>query len=388
MLEYFENMYPWNLATNMILTANGQLSEFDDALRSVRSAAFRDGEEANAAFCRGWRSAAERVEGLAKADEARGNLRAAGGKYARAANYYFSAERQTPAGHPERMSLYRATLRAFAKSIELRREPCERVAIPFGDGTSLPSLFIPGQGQAQRKPCMVHFDGMDGIKEWLYSTGIAQELAARGVSTLIVDDPGVGEALRLQGLKRVVEVEGAASACVDWLEKQANVDPDRIGMMALSLGGFSAMRSVAFEPRFRCGVAWGAMYDFGAVARSIVADGKHRSVHNFLEHLRWVTGALSDEEAMALANRMTLNGILDRIACPILIVHGENDRQVPLEAAKRTYAEAVNSVGRELKVHSIAEGGSEHCSVDNLGVTIDYMAHWIARTLGAPEELA
>ena len=148
------------------------------------------------------------------------------------------------------------------------------------------------------------------------------------------------------------------------------------------------MRATAFEPRFRCGVAWGAMYDFGAVARGLVADGTHKSVHHLLPHLQWVTGIKDTTEILAQTDRMTLNGILDRIKCPILVAHGENDRQVPLDAAKRVIAEAVNSKGRELKVHTVSEGGSEHCSVDNISMTTDYIAHWIARTLNAQKELA
>ena len=388
MFEYFENMYPWNLATIMVLNSGGQIDEVHEALSSVRGSGFSDVNSANAAFVSAWRGAAEKVESLAQDDERNGNFRAAGGKYSRAANYYFAAERQAPARSPERMALYQRMLQAFAKYAELRREPCQRVEIPLGDEASVPALFVPGKGDASKKPCMIQFDGLDVLKEWIYFTGIAQELSERGVSTLIVDHPGVGEALRLRGLTRVVEIERAASACVDWLETQENVDADRIGMMALSLGGYYSMRSVAFEPRFRCGVAWGAMYDFGAACRSVVADGSHRSVHNFLEHLRWVTGTDSDDDAMAVAAQMTLNGLLDRIKCPILIVHGENDRQVPPQAAERTFSEAVNSVGKELKIHKIAEGGCEHCSVDNLGITVDYMAHWIARTLAAPRELA
>ncbi|WP_250475162.1 alpha/beta fold hydrolase [Caballeronia sp. GAFFF1] len=388
MFEYFDDVYSWNLATTMVLNSGGEISEVHDALSPVKRSLAEGSEQANEAFCQAWRSAAERVERLAEADVANGNLRAAGGKYARAAGYYFAAERQMSADDPDRTALYRIMLRSFSKYVELRREPCERVEIPYENGATLPALYVRGKGTAEKKPCMVHFDGLDVNKEWIYLTGLPQELAERGVSTLIVDHPGVGEALRMRELKGMVETERAASRCVDWLQTQPDVDPDRIGMMALSLGGYYAMRSVAFEPRFACGVAWGAMYDFGAVSRGLVADGTHKSVRNILHHLLWLTGTESQEEALAITSRMTLNGILDRIHCPILIVHGENDRQVPLDAAKRVVAEAVNSPNKELKVHTIAEGGSEHCSVDNVSITTDYMAHWIARTLGAPKELA
>ena len=388
MFEFFEGNYAWNLATTMVLNSGGEISEVNDALASVPSVAAGATDSANEAFCSAWRGAAERVERLAEADEAQGNRRAAGGKYARAAGYYFAAERQTALSDPGRGDLYRNMLNTFSKFIAMRREPCVRVDIPYENGTSLPALYVRGEGAEARKPCMVHFNGLDGNKEWLYLTGIATELAERGVSTLIVDNPGVGEALRLRGLPTIAETEKPASACFDWLAQREDVDGDRIGMMALSLGGYYAMRALAFEPRFRCGVAWGAFYDFGGGIRRLMADnGTHKSVHHILDHILWVTGTATTEEALAIADRMTLQGILDRIQCPILIVHGENDRQVHVDTAKRVYEEAINSKGKVLKVHSIAEGGSEHCSVDNISMTTDFMAHWIARTLHAPADL-
>jgi pimeloyl-ACP methyl ester carboxylesterase len=389
MFEYFEGNYPWNLATLMALNTGGFISEIDDVLRPLKARSVNADNAANEAFCLAWRAAATKVESAARLDEQNGNFRGAGGKYARAATYYFAAERQTAIDDPDREALYRSFLASFEKFVTLRKENCERVEIPYENGTTLPALYVRGKGNAAKKPCMVHFDGLDVNKEFLYIGGMPEELAERGISTLIVDHPGAGEALRFRGMKSIVETERPASACFDWLAVRDDVDADRIGMMALSLGGYYASRAAAFEPRFACCVAWGALYDFGiGVRKRLAGGGSQKSVHHFLEHVQWVMGLNTMEEVQARADKMTLNGILDRIRCPFLIVHGENDRQVPVEFAHRTYEEAVNSVGRHLKIHTVAEGGSEHCSVDNRELAVSYIAHWVASTLNAPKELA
>lgn len=388
MFEYFEDNYPWNLATLMALNTWGQLTEVDDVLRAVKPLAAGADGDANAAFCRAWRTAAEKVQRLARLDEASGNRRGAAGKYARASSYYFAAERQTSIADPERAALYLGMLDCFGRFVALRRENCERVEVPY-QGTTLPALYVRGRGDAVRKPCMVHFDGLDVNKEYIYLGGMPGELAERGVSVLVVDHPGVGEALRERGLHSIVETERPASACVDWLQQQPDVAPDRIGMMALSLGGYYATRAAAFESRFRCCVAWGAMYDVGVgIRRRLAGAGAQKSVHHYFEHVQWVMGKRDMDEVVAQADRMTLAGILDRIRCPLLITHGENDRQVPLDFARRTFAEAVNSPARELKIHTVQDGGSEHCSVDNRELTVSHIAHWVACTLEAPEALA
>jgi dipeptidyl aminopeptidase/acylaminoacyl peptidase len=100
----------------------------------------------------------------------------------------------------------------------------------------------------------------------------------------------------------------------------------------------------------------------------------------------WVFGGKTIEDTMEIVRQMTLEGIADKITCPLLIVHGENDRQVPLWHAQRTYEKAVNSPGRELKICRLADGGAEHCGADNSSLVVDYMTDWVAEKLGACPE--
>jgi hypothetical protein len=107
-----------------------------------------------------------------------------------------------------------------------------------------------------------------------------------------------------------------------------------------------------------------------------------RPVPHYWEHVQWVWGQRSVEQFMSFVPRISLVGILARITCPILITHGENDRQIALDYARKTYDDCVNSSKRELKIHKISEGGSEHCSLDNMFVGRDYIADWVAEILG------
>src|SRR5690606_3466888 len=119
----------------------------------------------------------------------------------------------------------------------------ERVEIPLGSaaqggGTSatqgagtngkhggavMPALYTraPGSG---RRPVVVYCNGLDSCKELLYWSRLPEALARRGVSTLCVDQPGSGEALRLQGLPVDPHSENWASKAVDWLERQPDVN--------------------------------------------------------------------------------------------------------------------------------------------------------------------
>ncbi len=379
MFEYFPENYTWNLAFMSGMNRGGALGDLDEACRSLKPHAGRRDAVAQQAWYESFMKVAQRTEALARRDEEAGNLFSAGRKYLRAGVYYLLAERMPSHRNPAKATAYRHALAAYELGYRLRGDPVERVEVSFKEG-SLPALFskAPGPGRA---PCVVHFDGFDITKELIYGAA-GEEYRRRGISLLIVDHPGVGEALRLRGLAGGHDTEVSAAACADYLRTRSDVDPERLGVAGISLGGYYAPRSAAFEKRFKCCVCWGALYNFDEFMEDRVAQRGEPSVPGHEDHAKWVFGKQTMEEVRAVTRRMTLEGVADKITCPLLIVHGENDRQVPLTHAERLYAQATNSPLRELKVFKLSEGGAEHCAADDNAVAVDYMADWVAKVLG------
>ncbi len=379
MLEYFTE-YTWNLSLSMALDMGANMDEIDRACRRLRDEGSPSGTDPADDFFQAWVSAAEKLERSGGEDVRSGNHLTAAEKFRRATVMYITAERMPMHTHPARHAAYDRLLACFSRYVELGRVNCERVMVPYGNSV-LPALFVRAQG-ASPAPCVVHFNGLDGTKEFLFLSGFPEALSRRGVSTLVVDNPGVGEALRKHGLHNSAEAEVPASACVDYLESRDEVDSARIGMVALSLGGYHAPRATAFESRFKCCVAWGANFDWGARFRKrLSGTGTQKSVPHLFDHVKWVLGADSVEECAQIADGFSLHGILDRIRVPILITHGEQDRQIPVEDAHATYEACVNSPLRNLRVFTADEGSEQHCGVGNMSLTTDYMADWIGKVL-------
>jgi len=247
-------------------------------------------------------------------------------------------------------------------------------------------LFTRAEGREGRAPCVLYVNGLDSCKELLYWSWLPHALARRGIATLSVDQPGTGESLRLNGLHATHESERWASVCYDWLAARDDVDPERIGMVGISLGGYFTPRALAFEPRFASGASWGANHDWADVQRKRLQREGERPVPHYWNHVMWVFGASDIDDFLAKSAGMHLDGILDRIRVPFLVVHGERDRQIPLEYAHRTYDALVNSPRRELKILTAREGGVEHVGADNMTFARDYIADWFAETLGGSTE--
>ncbi|MCC8393587.1 prolyl oligopeptidase family serine peptidase [Paraburkholderia sp. MMS20-SJTR3] len=381
MFKYFPTNYGWNLAVDLALEMGGRIGEIEVMCAPLIDASKQPDAAGTAAFRDAWSRMAEQLCALAADDEEQGCLISAGDKYNRAAIYLLTCERLQAHGAPGRVALYQRFLDIFARGIALTAENCERVTIKYGD-THLSALYVRAEGVEGPAPILVQVNGLDSTKELKYRVGLPRWLAQRGVASLIVDQPGSGEALRLQGLHARYDSEHWASRIVDWLERRGDVDAARIGLEGVSLGGYFCPRAVAFEPRFACGVVWGANHDWRDVQKRRLQREGNFPVPHYWEHVRWVWGAPDMDTFLTLAEQVHLDGVLDRIKVPFLVTHGERDSQIPLHWAQRTYEQLVNSPKRELKIFTEREGGVQHSSFDNSANAGAYIADWVANTLG------
>ncbi|CCE10723.1 conserved hypothetical protein [Bradyrhizobium sp. STM 3843] len=380
MFKYFPTNYVWNLSVDLAIEMGARIGEIEEMCAPLQEAARQPDASGTQAFRETWARMADKLCALAAEDEAKGRLLSAGEKYGRAASYRITCERLQAHDAPGRLALYRKCLEVFAKGIALGRENCERVEIPY-EGTHIAGLMVRAEGRDGPAPLLVQVNGLDSTKEMKYRVGLPAWLAKRGVSSLVIDQPGSGEALRLQELPARYDSEHWASRVVDWLETRSDVDPKRIGLEGVSLGGYYCPRAVAFEPRFACGVAWGANHDWRDVQKRRLQKEGDFPVPHYWAHVRWVWGAKDQDDFMRIAEQVHLDGILDRIRVPFLVTHGEKDSQIPLHWAERTYEQLINSPKRELKIFTEREGGAQHASFDNSINAGHYIADWVAETL-------
>jgi dienelactone hydrolase len=379
LFEYFPN-YIWNLSVAMALESGAQIGEIVDMCQPIRDAAANGADAGTPQFMAQWVAVADRLIGLAEEDEASGRGFSASDKLERAALYLLVAERMQAQGSPGREQTYARARASFDKSTRLGRLNRERVEISLAAGT-MPALYTRAPGPGPH-PVVVYCNGLDSCKELLYWSRLPEALARRGVSTLSVDQPGSGEALRLQGLAVDPHSETWASKAVDWLETQPDVDPTRIGMSGISLGGHFAPRAVAFEPRFAAGAVWGANHNWAEVQQKRLKREGENPIPHYWAHVMWAFGAKDMDDFLARAANMTLDGVMERIRVPFLVTHGAKDRQIAVDYAHQSYDQLIHAPIRELKIFTEREGGVEHVGADNMAYARDYIADWLAEQLG------
>ncbi|WEK46312.1 MAG: alpha/beta hydrolase [Candidatus Andeanibacterium colombiense] len=378
LFEYFPN-YIWNLSVAMALESGAKIGEIVDMCQPIRDAATNGADAGTPQFMAQWVAMADRLIELADEDEARGRGFSASDKLERAALYLLVAERMQAQGSPGRMETYQLALASFERSAVLGKLNRTRIEVPLADGT-MPALYTRAPG-AGPHPVVVYCNGLDSCKELLFWSRLPEALARRGISCLSVDQPGTGETLRLQGLPVDPHSETWAAKAVDWLERQPEVDPARIGMAGISLGGHFAPRAVAFEPRFASGAVWGANHNWAEVQQKRLKREGENPVPHYWAHVMWAFGAGDMDDFLAKAADMHLDGAMERISVPFLVTHGAKDRQISVEYARQSYDGLANSPRRELKIFTEREGGVEHVGADNMSYARDYIADWFADTL-------
>jgi len=323
-----------------------------------------------------WSAMAARLERVADEAESEGRSLTAGNYYLRAGMYYFTAERFIPPG-PEKLHMGEKAIDCCTKGILGRHPNVERVEVPYEDA-SLPALFMKAPSATGPAPTVVLFDGLDNCKEMsVLFAGL--EFAARGWNTLSIDGPGQGESLRLRDIRTRYDYEVAGRAAYDYTAARSEVDPDRIAVMGYSFGGYYAPRIAAFDDRYAACVAFGAMHwDMPGwvteIRDNVARDPKTSATSHF--QIPWVFGASDLDEAIDMAADFSVADFADRISCPFLVAHGENDRQVPIEDARRLL-EVVGSSDKTLIAFSVDDGGAEHVQVDNRQVGVDAIADWL-----------
>ena len=152
----------------------------------------------------------------------------------------------------------------------------------YSDGLKLAaSLHQPDQPTGELRPGIVLAQGLAGQKEkYRFPEYFARRFVEAGFVALCFEYRGFGDAegirRRLVPLERVADTRNA----VTFLQQQAGVDPNRIGLFAISYGGAIGAFTAAIDPRVKCFVSVNGIGNGERWLRSL------RRLHEWGDHLK------------------------------------------------------------------------------------------------------
>lgn len=317
-------------------------------------------------WCEAWSAVAAEHEELAAQAAEEGRLRSAGAHYAQAAVYYHFAKFLFVQDMVALRAAHTAAVRCLDAALPHLDPPGRRVEIPYAGGHLVGVLRLPGGSRPA--PVVVMLPGLDSAKEEFRSTEAL--FLERGVGTFSVDGPGQGESE--YDFAIVGDWTGPGTAILDTLAGQAGVDPDRIGVWGVSLGGYYAPRVASADQRVRACVALAGPYDFGECWADLPALTR--------EAFRVRSRSADDAQAREVAHTLSLAGHAPAITCPLLVVTGKRDRLIPWQHARRLAAEA--SGPTSLLLLEAGNHGCMNVAAQHRPRTADWMAARLG--VGAP----
>ncbi|MCE0721640.1 MULTISPECIES: alpha/beta hydrolase family protein [Legionella] len=270
------------------------------------------------------------------------------------------------------------SIRAFHQALEFFETPVEKLEIPF-ENTTLPGyLYLHHSVSNHPKPILIDTGGGDSTKEELYFSTAAEALK-RGFHCLNFEGPGQGSMLRLNKIPFIPDWERVIEKVVDFIIDRPEIDTNKIFLIGRSFGGYLAARAVTKEKRIA-----GCIVDPGIFDASGNLEAKFNSfmtkfpdlkevpfekalthlmntdenLQFMLESRKWRFGAKTIEEMLHRTRAYTLNGLVEKIQCPMLICDNTLE-YITLGQAKKLYDQL--QCKKQYILFNDEEGTGGHC---------------------------
>jgi len=237
-------------------------------------------------------------------------------------------------------------------------------------------IHTPDRSEPSPAVLMLHgFTGNRMEAHFLF-VKMARRLAAAGYAAMRFDFRGSGES---QGNFWEMTVPGEvddARAALDWLRRHPAVDPDRVVLLGLSMGGAVAAAVAGIDPNVAGLILWSAVADLSGLTRHVAPPADDTpQVLGPLPDGRFDLGGL----LLGPAFRDTLPQVqplesVQHYAGPALIIHGTNDEAVPPDHADR-YLQAMGE--KRALLHWVPGGDHVYSAhvweEETFGVTLDWL---------------
>jgi dienelactone hydrolase len=347
---------------------------------------------------REWRKTSDRLLALARQSEAAGHPLSASQAYLRAATYLRAALHRYPNPRDTDVRVMaQEEVEDFAAYLRLSGSDATVVQIPY-EGSTLPGYFFRSSRAKGRAPIIIAHQGRDAWAE--DNLHIARAANERGYHALLFDGPGMGKVLRLQGLPFRPDWEHVMTPVVDYLLTRGDVDPGRLALIGLSMGGFLAPRAAAFETRLKLVVANPGVYDWSRVYTGFLDaidptlvplaqtdpaafDQRIAAIMPQNELLRWGLvdsmwhqGVDSPAALMRDVARYRLDGLAGQIHSRVLVIDAEAE-----EWGQSKELFAALAAPKDLLLFTEAEAAQFHVQPGALAVATQRTFDWIDREL-------
>ena len=265
-----------------------------------------------------------------------------------------------------------------------RMQPMRTLHYPSFDGTSVPAyLTLPGKPAGPAPLIVLIHGGPQERDRWEWDRD-AQVFAAHGYAVFqpqFRGSTGFGKKFEMAGYGQWGQaMQDDITAGVHYLIDQKIAAPDRICIVGASYGGYAALWGLAKTPElYKCGVSTAGVSDLEHMLDDD-SDASESAIGREFARSR-----IGDPKLMkATWNSVSPLQHADRIVAPLLIVHGDLDRRVPISHGKAMLAE-MQRLHKDVQWLEFSDEGHGVTTVPNVERWYGAMFALFERTIGKGE---
>jgi dipeptidyl aminopeptidase/acylaminoacyl peptidase len=246
-----------------------------------------------------------------------------------------------------------------------------RAEFSVGNQKLVGDLHLP-EGFEGPFPCVITSHGYKSHREGEKYFQIGHRFPLEGISVLRFDHRGAlgGESEgKFEDTTLTSRVEDLMAA-IEFLTKIREIDPQRLGLVGSSLGGRTVL-ALPKDERIKATVLLATPIGFSRLRIEMKGDLEQKGYYQYPD------GSRIKKEFYEDLARHNLPEEVKKINCPLLIIHGDLDEQVPRHQAFVLYQNA--NPPKELRMIE----GADHAftETEKLNKVLDLIIDWFKRYL-------
>lgn len=231
-------------------------------------------------------------------------------------------------------------------------------------------LTYPAGREPRNLPLIVNpHGGPFGIRDVGGFDREAEFLASRGYAVLQINfrgSGGFGSTFRTAGHREWGrKMQDDLTDGVQWAIKEGVADKDRIAIYGASYGGYAAMMGLVRTPElFRCGITFAGVSDLDMLLNTRRVTTRRGYADIPREARKYWEDVVGDRKDQASLRAASPRFNVASIRVPVLIAHGEEDFNVPIEHA--TYLrDALREAGKPVEFMGVPNEGHGFRDAEN-----------------------
>ena len=243
------------------------------------------------------------------------------------------------------------------------------VSFPSKGNTLAGRLHLPGTGVF---PGVVVCHGFKDHKDKPFYVDLAHTLDRIGFAVLRFDFAGSGESEGLFEDISIAQEVADVDHAVAYLRGRHEVDPSRVGVCGISLGGMVAIMQTTFNPAIRAMVCLCPAIDQRRFVERYEREGRveYHDSYFVLDGFKIKTRFLQDAA-------IEIYRFAPKLRVPFILIHGDQDQSCLVGYSKQFF----HAVRAEKELHIL--GGAEHMFPNEAHRTFAFTttADWFTRHL-------